>query len=297
MIKLERLSNKPVLEPKKENYWQRSAVFNAAAIYYRGLIHLLYRATDLPPHEKYGPYISRIGYAVSTDGINFYRFDKPVMEAVCDQERRGIEDPRIVKIGDTFYMTYTGFGNRFEGDYRIMIARSRNLITWERIGVALDEPNKDATLFPQKINGRYVMFHRRYPNMWLAFSEDLVNWTDHVELVKIRPNSWESSRVGVAGPPIEHKYGYIVIYHAADHKNVYRLGILLLDKKDPTKILFRQSEPILEPELDWEINGYIPNVVFSCGHVKLGDVLLVYYGGADTVIGVAKLDLKNIKFD
>ncbi|WAM35948.1 glycosidase [Caldicellulosiruptor acetigenus] len=297
MIKLERLSTKPVLEPKKEDDWQRSAVFNAAAIYFRGLIHILYRATDLPPHEKYGAYISRIGYAVSTDGINFFRFDKPVMEAVCEQERRGIEDPRIVRIGDTFYMTYTGFGNRFEGDYRIMIAKSRNLITWERIGIALDEPNKDAALFPNKIEGRYVMFHRRYPNMWLAFSEDLKNWTDHVEVVKIRPNTWESSRVGVAGPPIEHRYGYIVIYHAADHLNVYRLGILLLDKKDPTKILSRQDEPILEPELDWEINGYIPNVVFSCGHVQLGDDLLVYYGGADTVIGVARLNLREIKFE
>jgi len=297
MIKLERLSTKPVLEPKKEDDWQRSAVFNAAAIYYRGLIHILYRATDLPPHEKYGAYSSRIGYAVSTDGINFFRFDKPVMEAVCEQERRGIEDPRIVRIGDTFYMTYTGFGNRFEGDYRIMIAKSRNLIRWERIGIALDEPNKDAALFPNKIEGRYVMFHRRYPNMGLAFSEDLKNWTDHVEVVKIRPNTWESSRIGVAGPPIEHRYGYIVIYHAADHVNGYRVGIVLVDKKDPTKILSRQDEPIREPELDWEINGYIPNVVFSCGHVQLGDDLLVYYGGADTVIGVARLNLKEINFE
>ncbi|MEZ0537607.1 glycosidase [Caldicellulosiruptoraceae bacterium PP1] len=297
MIKLTRISEKPILEPKKEDAWQSSAVFNAAVIYHRGLFHVLYRATDLPPHARYGRYISKIGYAVSADGLNFFRFDRPVMEAVCDQERRGIEDPRITQIDDTFYMTYTGFGDRFDGDYRIMIAKSKNLITWDRIGVALDEPNKDAALFPNKIDGRYVLFHRRYPNMWLAFSEDMLKWDDHVELVRTRPNTWESARVGVAGPPIETKDGFVVIYHAADEKNVYRLGILLLDKNNPTKILSRQSEPILEPELDWEINGYINNVVFSCGQAEVGDEIWVYYGGADTVIGVAKVSKKDLKFD
>jgi len=297
MFKLQRVTDKPVLKPKQENEWERSAVFNAAAIYHRGLFHLIYRATNIPPHKDYGEYVSTIGYAVSTDGINFYRLDKPIMVAENEQERRGIEDPRIVEIDGTFYMTYTGFGGRYDGDFRIMIAKSKNLIKWERMGVALDEPNKDAALFPEKINGRYVMFHRRYPNMWLAFSDDMINWTDHVQIMTVRENSWESSRIGIAGPPIKVKFGWLVIYHAADHKNVYRLGAVLLDAKDPAKILSRFSEPILEPELSWEVDGYIPNVVFSCGHAEVGDEVWVYYGGADTVIGVAKFNKEKIKFD
>lgn len=297
MFKLQRLVHTPVLKPKKDNYWERSAVFNAAAIYYKGLVHLIYRATDLPPHVKYGRYISRIGYAVSSDGINFFRFDKPILEGVGGQEQRGLEDPRIVRIDDTFYMTYTAFGGRFDGDFRIIIAKSKNLITWERIGIALDEPNKDAALFPEKLNNRFVMFHRRYPNIWLAFSEDLKNWNDHVEIMRIRENSWEDTRIGIAGPPMKVKHGWLIIYHAADKNNVYRLGAALLDKSDPTKVLSRLESPILEPELSWEQEGYIPRVVFSCGQVEIDNQVYVYYGGADTVIGVAKFEKDSIKFD
>lgn len=296
MIKLERISDQPILTPREDYEWEKSAVFNAAAVYHNGLFHLLYRTSDNPPHEKYGTYISRIGYAVSIDGIHFYRWDKPIFEGEHVQEQRGVEDPRIVKIDDMFYMTYTGFGGRFEGDYRIMMAYSKDLIKWERMGVVLDEPNKDAALFPEKIGARYAMFHRRYPNIWIAFSDDLLHWTDHTEVLKIRENSWESSRVGIAGPPIKTEQGWVVIYHAADENNVYRLGIALLDLNDPTKVLYRQPEPILEPELPWEINGYIPNVVFSCGQAEVGDDIWLYYGGADTVIGVTRTSKQKLKF-
>ncbi|MBZ4665303.1 glycosidase [Mahella sp.] len=237
MIKLERLTDQPILRPRQEYEWERSAVFNAAVIYHEGLFHLLYRTTDNPPHAKYGTYISRIGYAVSSDGINFYRGERPIFEGEHVQEQRGVEDPRVVKIDDIFYMTYTGFGGRFEGDYRIMMAYSKNLVQWERMGVVMDEPNKDAALFPEKIGGRYVMFHRRYPNIWVAFSDDLIHWTDHHEVIKIRPGTWESARVGIAGPP-----------------------------------------------------------VFSCGQAEVGDDIWLYYGGADTVIGVTKTSKQKLKF-
>jgi predicted GH43/DUF377 family glycosyl hydrolase len=296
MIKLERLTDQPILRPRQEYEWERSAVFNAAAIYHEGLFHLLYRTTDNPPHAKYGTYISRIGHAVSSDGINFYRWERPIFEGEHAQEQRGVEDPRVVKIDDMFYMTYTGFGGRFDGDYRIMMAYSQDLVHWERMGVVMDEPNKDAALFPERIGGRYVMFHRMYPNIWIAFSDDLIHWTDHHEVIKIRPGTWESARVGIAGPPIKTDKGWLVIYHAADDNNVYRLGIALLDLNDPTKVLYRQPEPILEPELSWEVEGYIPNVVFSCGQAEVGDDIWLYYGGADTVIGVAKTSKQKLKF-
>ncbi|MBE3591431.1 MAG: glycosidase [Thermoanaerobacter sp.] len=296
MIKLKRLSDKPVLMPKAENEWERAAVFNTAAIYDNGLFHLIYRATDIGPHAKYGKYTSRLGYAVSKDGINFMRLDKPVMSNETEQELRGLEDPRIVKIDGIYYMMYTGFGDRFHDDYRICLATSKNLIDWERKGVVLDEPNKDASLFPEKINGKYVMLHRRYPDIWIAFSEDLKNWYDHKPIIKPIPGTWESARVGIGGPPIRTKDGWFLIYHAADANNVYRLGAVLLDLEDPSKIIARQKEPILEPELQWEKEGYIPNVVFSCGNAVKDDTIYVYYGGADTVIGVAILEMENMKF-
>lgn len=297
MIKLKRLSDKPILEPVTEHEWERKAVFNCSAIYDNGLFHLIYRATDIGPHVKYGKYISRLGYAVSKDGINFMRLDKPVLSNDVEQELRGCEDPRIVKIDDTYYMMYTGFGDRTDDDYRICLATSKNLINWERKGVVLDEPNKDAALFPEKINGNYVMFHRRYPDIWLAYSNDLKNWFNHKSIIKPIKGTWESSRVGVAGPPIRTKYGWFLIYHAADDDNVYRLGAALLDINDPSIVLARQKEPILEPELEWEKNGFISNVVFSCGNAVRGDDIFVYYGGADTVIGVAYINMNDIKFE
>jgi Domain of unknown function (DUF377). len=298
LIKLKRLSDKPILEPIKEHEWERKAVFNCAAIYDNGLFHLIYRATDLGPHKKYGKYISRLGYAVSKDGINFMRLDKPVLSNDVEQELRGCEDPRIVKIDDTYYMLYTGFGGRTDDDYRICLATSKNLISWERKGIVLDEPNKDATLLPQRINGNYVMFHRRYPDIWIAYSRDLKTWWyDNEAIIKPIKGTWESSRVGVAGPPIKTKDGWFLIYHAADENNVYRLGAALLDLNDPLIVLARQKEPILEPELEWEKNGFISNVVFSCGNAVRGDDIFVYYGGADTVIGVAYLNMNDIKFE
>jgi predicted GH43/DUF377 family glycosyl hydrolase len=297
VIRLKRLSDKPVLVPKAENEWERAAVFNTAAIYDNGLFHLIYRATDIGPHAKYGKYTSRLGYAVSKDGINFMRLDKPVMSNETEQELRGLEDPRIVKIDGIYYMMYTGFGDRFDDDYRICLATSKNLIDWERKGVVLDEPNKDASLFPEKVEGKYVMLHRRYPDIWIAFSDDLKNWYDHKPILKPIPNTWESTRVGIGGPPIKTKDGWFLIYHAADDNNVYRLGAVLLDLEDPSKVIARQKQPILEPELKWEKEGYIPNVVFSCGNAVKDDTIYVYYGGADTVIGVATLEMKDIIFN
>lgn len=109
-------------------------------------------------------------------------------------------------------------------------------------------------------------------------------------------SSWESEKIGIAGPPIKTDLGWILIYHGVSKAKWYRLGIALLDLDDPSKVISRQKEPILEPELDWEINGHVPNVVFSCGQVIIDEVLIVYYGAADTVIGAASIPLQDIRF-
>ena len=154
----------------------------------------------------------------------------------------------------------------------------------------LDEPNKDASLFPEKINGKYVMFHRRTPNIYLAHSEDLINWNNHQVVMKVNTEStWENEKIGIAGPPIKTSEGWFLIYHGVNKEHKYSLGAALLDLNHPEKVIARQVEPILEPELDWVINGYVPNVVFSCGHAVIDDEIFVYYGGADTQIGVANM--------
>ncbi|BDG60675.1 glycoside hydrolase family 130 protein [Caldinitratiruptor microaerophilus] len=297
MFKLERLSKQPVLKPIPEHPWESAAVFNCAAIYWEGRIHLIYRATDIGPHARYGRYVSSLGYAVSDDGLHFKRLDRPILPpGEVPQEQRGAEDPRLVRLNGSFFLVYTAYGGRFEGDWRISLASSRELTRWQRHGVVLDEPNKDASLFPEKVGGRYVMLHRRYPDIWVGFSEDLRHWTDHQSIMSPRPGMWDSARIGIAGPPIRVRQGWLLLYHGADHENVYRLGAALLDPRDPTRVLARQDEPILEPELEWEREGWVPNVVFSAGQAEVGDSIYVYYGGADTVIGVAKVDRDAIRF-
>ncbi len=296
MIKLERLTERPVLSPNPQHSWEAAAVFNAAAIFHNQLVHLIYRATDITSNGQQGRYINSLGYAVSSDGVHFNRLVDPILRADVPQESRGPEDPRIVSLEGKFYMLYTGYGGRFEGDYRICLAISPNLIHWKRQGVMLDEPNKDASLLPAKVGGRYVMFHRRAPDIWVSYSDDLKSWSDHRSLMGPLPNSdWESDKIGLAGPPLRTESGWVMIYHGVGGSpRKYSLGIALLDGEDPGRVIYRQPEPILEPELDWEVKGFVPNVVFSCGQVVLEDRLLVYYGGADQVIGVAGLDMKFI---
>jgi len=295
MIRLQRYSEHPILSPKPEHDWEAAAVFNAAAILDNGLIHMIYRATDISSGGEDGPYINSLGYAVSVDGVHFNRLEQPILTNDVPQETRGPEDPRIVKIGDTFYMMYTGYGGRFDSDYRICLATSKNLIAWQRHGVVLDEPNKDASLFPEKINGRYAMFHRRPPHIWIAFSEDLKNWVDHTIVMEALPDSdWENEKIGISGPPIKTPQGWFLIYHGVSKDHVYRQGAALLALNDPTKVIARQAEPILEPELDWELFGHVDNVVFSCGQVILDNTIYVYYAGADNAIGLATMSLDEV---
>ncbi|MFC1528037.1 glycosidase [Candidatus Neomarinimicrobiota bacterium] len=296
-MKLIRMTEKPVLEPIKDHPWEKSAVFNAAMVHENGLFHMIYRATDIGGHDKYGRYINTLGYAVSKDLLTWHRHNKPILSNDVPQELRGPEDPRIVKIENTFYMTYTGFGGRALGDFRICMATSTDLINWKRHGVLLDEPNKNSAIFRENIDGRYCMFHRRHPDIWICFSDDLKHWEDHQKVMSPIPDSWNQARIGIAGPPIKIDDGWFLIFHGVDENNHYRLGSVLLDYKDPSKVLFRQVEPIMEPELDWEINGFIPNVIFSCATVLHKDRVYCCYGGADTVIGMAYIDINDIKFD
>ena len=285
-MKLQRYAGNPILKPQKEHPWEALNVFNAAVVHHNRLFHLLYRAQGMD-------YVSTIGYAVSRDGFDWLRLDRLVLEPANEFETKGVEDPRITRIGDTFYMVYTAYS---EHGTHVSLAASSNLIAWERLGVILPgEDNKDAALFPEKIDGRYCLLHRRPPEIWLAYSADLLHWTDHRVIMRPRPKTWEHLKIGIAGPPEKTPYGWLLIYHGVDANKVYRLGIALLDLANPSKVIRRQEEPILEPEEEWELHGDVPNVVFSCGQVLTDEALYVYYGGADRVIGVATTTQKQVR--
>ncbi len=285
-VELTRYHGNPVLEPNPQHRWEARSVFNAAVAEANGLYHMLYRAVD-------PSLISSIGYAVSQDGLRWMRLDAPVLAPREPFEERGVEDPRITELEGAFYLTYTGYSRH---GTRAALARSTNLISWERLGIVLpDENNKDHVLFPRRIGGRYAMLHRRPPHIWITYSDDLLHWTDHQIIMRTRPGLWDSWRIGAAGTPIFTEQGWVVIYHGVDERRVYRLGIAVLDLDDPSRTLIRQDDPILEPVEGWELYGDVPNVVFSCGQAYSGSDIQVYYGAADSVIGVARLEAHQLQ--
>ncbi|MDQ7028428.1 MAG: glycosidase [Ardenticatenia bacterium] len=284
-MQLQRHPANPILLPHPLHTWEHLNVFNAAVVYHAGLFHMLYRAQGLD-------YVSHIGYAVSEDGVHWARLDRPVFSPQASWECRGVEDPRITLLEEHFYMTYTGYSPQ---GTRAALARSSNLITWERLGIVLPgEDNKDHVLFPARIRGRYAMLHRRLPNIWLAYSEDLLHWTDHTIIMRPRPDTWEHLKIGAGAPPLLTEHGWLLIYHAVDAQRVYRLGAALLDAQNPARVVARLPMPILEPKEPWEHKGDVPNVVFTCAVVARNDTLYVYYGAADRVMGLATGSLSEL---
>ena len=162
-----------------------------------------------------------------------------------------MEDPRVTEIDGTFYMTYTAYGLSQAAGFEItpMIARSRNLIDWERLGpLVRGEDNKDHLLFPRKFNGRFVALHRRPPQVWLAESDDLLAWPEERmrPIFGPRPDAaWDNKRVGGNGVPIETEAGWLMLYHAYDQQHVYKLGVCLLDRDDPGRVRHRAARPHL----------------------------------------------------
>ncbi len=290
----------PVLLPDPASIWETYNVFNPAVIYQRGLFHMLYRAQGLD-------WISRFGYAVSADGLQWNRLREPVLSPIDADDSRGVEDPRVTEIDGTYYMTYTAYGSAWHGKgepthagggVTPMIARSENLVAWERLGsIVTGEDNKDHVLFPRRINGRYVALHRRPPQVWIAESADLIHWPeDHMRPIfgPRAGNGWDGLRVGGGGVPIETEHGWLLIYHAYDDAHVYRLGVCLLDRNQPDRVIRRPKDFIFEPQELWELRGDVPNVVFSCANPVVNDIVYVFYGAADHVIGLATCSLADL---
>ena len=288
-MRLERVSPDPVLTPREDVAWEKDAVFNCAAVHDGGLFHLLYRAVAHSPGDRNR---SSIGYAWSSDGIHFERLDEPVLRpGEVPEEAKGVEDPRVTRLGDTFYMLYTAYDGSTTD---VAMASSPDLRAWTREGIVISHElfgsNKDAAIFPDRVRGRYAVLHRPPPDIYVAYSDDLHHWTGHTRVMGPELG-WEAHKIGAGAPPIRTDAGWLEVYHGVGEHMTYRLGLVLLDLDDPSKIVRRHPDPILEPETDWELFGDVPNVVFACGAILLGTELWVYYGAADTVIGVARGDV------
>ena len=255
---------------------------------------MLYRAQD-----KGGT--SRLGYAESADGIHFTRRSEPVFSAVEDYEKDGgVEDPRLVQFGGTYYLTYTGYNKK---DAQLCLATSRDLIHWERKGVILPAYKgrwnirwtKSGAIVPEKIGGKYWMYFLgtakdSNDQVGLASSTDLLHWTEETDtpVLPVRAGMFDA-RVAEPGPaPIVTPKGIILIYNGADDKLVYRTGVAMFDRNNPRVLISRTDTPIFAPEKQWEKVGQVPNVVFVEGMLRQGKRYLFYYGGADTNVGVAE---------
>jgi predicted GH43/DUF377 family glycosyl hydrolase len=244
--------------------------------------------------------ISRIGYAVSDDGVRWNRLREPVLVPHGPLEMFGVEDPRVTEVEGKFFMGYTAYGTDGRREYATtpMFASSENFVTWNRIApLVRGEDNKDHFLLPTKLGGRYIAFHRRPPSMWLAESNDLVTWPERYMRVILSPrpdNWWDTKRVGGNGPPIATEHGWLTLYHGYNEKHIYRIGVCLLDIENPAIVINRPKEPILEPTEEWELHGNVPNVVFSSANPVVEGNVHVYYGAADRVIGLATTPVDDL---
>ena len=289
-----RVSSDPIISPQGDS-WESAGTFNPAVVRYHGKFVMLYRAQD-----KNGT--SRLGYAESTDGLHFTRRAQPVLSPEAEYEKDGgVEDPRLVKFGDTFYLTYTGYNKK---DAQLCLATSKDLVHWQRQGVILPAYKghwnvrwtKSGAIVPEKINGKYWMYFLgtsadNIDQMGLASSTDLIHWTEATDVPVLpgRPGQFDSRVVEPGPPPIVTKDGIVLVYNAADDKLVYRTAVAVFDRSDPRKLLRRSDQPVFFPEKDWEKVGQVPNVVFVEGMVRQGNRYLFYYGAADKYIGVAEV--------
>jgi predicted GH43/DUF377 family glycosyl hydrolase len=289
----QRLSDGPVISPQG-NGWESAGTFNPSVVMHDGKIVMLYRAQDANG-------TSRLGYASSSDGIHFTRRPEPVLSPEADYERGGgVEDPRLVKIDNTFYLTYTAYNKK---DAQLALAVSKDLVHWDRKGVILPAYKgrwnvgwtKAGAILPEKIDGKYWMYYLgtapdKTDQMGVAYSTDLLHWTDALDVPVLprRPGRWDSRVVEPGPAPFLTADGIVLIYNGADDSLVYRTGIARFDRKDPRRVLSRTEMPVFAPEAEWEKKGQVPNVVFVEGMIRQANRWLLYYGGADKYVGVAQ---------
>lgn len=329
MLNITRHPQNPIVVPGLFE-WRKATVFNPAVIMDNGKVYMIERtAGSLTPCKNY------LGLLESEDGVNFTHVkDEPIVTPdMLGFPYGSVQDPRIVKIEDTFYMTMavrptamnyyptgTGIPERSIPEYpdgwgeqevhwrtRSILMSSKNLVDWEYVSTTtpLEINDRNNILFPEKINGRYALLRRpeeyigeQYGTesaaIWISYSDDLKTW-DEPKLLITGAQDWEQKKIGGSIPPIKTDKGWLLLYHGVDEDTVYRLGALLLDLENPEKVIARTDNFIMEPETYYEKFGYqIPNVIFPTGGVVKDGLLYIYYGVTDTAIALATVRLDEI---
>ena len=316
---LERHERNPILSPHEGNFWEMKATFNPGAVYADDRVHLLYRAIG-------GDDVSVLGYAASDDGATITeRLREPAF--VPDVRKKeepnepagpvrsaylsgggwngGCEDPRLTLLNDRIYLIYTAFDGW--GSVRIALSSIglQDFLDkkWQWKAPALISPpgeiHKNWTLFPEKIRGKFAILHSISPEIEIAYFDSMEELENGKRLIEShydrisRTGSWDNWVRGAGPPPVKTEFGWLLLYHAMDVRdpNRYKIGAMMLDLNDPTKVLYRSRVPILEPDAHYENSGFKAGVVYSCGAVVRDGKLYVYYGGADSVTCVAMADL------
>jgi len=313
-----RYSKNPILTPNKDNWWESQAVFNCTASCDGKSVHMLYRAIG-----EYDHYISRIGYASSTDGYNFTRRNNPAIFPTEEYETYGIEDPRATQICDKIFITYVVLSDYVKSYPKVFsaLAVTKDYNKFNKIGIITKNfnYNKGITFFPEKFkldynvsnnnadNNKeeyYLILHRPDSStdlnlktigrdIWLSITNSVTSL--HNSIILLKPEqSWENLKIGTGPSPIKTRKGWLLFYHGVSIDRIYRVGAALLDLKDPRQVIARTKQPILEPEEDYEKKGDVNNVVFPTGAVVIDKKLLLYYGGADKVCCMASANLDEL---
>jgi predicted GH43/DUF377 family glycosyl hydrolase len=285
--------NNPIIR-KQDLPYQANSVFNAGATRFGEDILLLMRVED-----RRG--ISHLTAARSRDGVGDWRIDPEPTLVPCPEEFPeelwGIEDPRVTFMEDMglYAVVYTAYSR---GGPLVSLATTEDFKRFDRKGVVMPPEDKDAALFPVRFRGRWAMLHRPVPafsamgaHIWISFSPDLKHWGDHQILIHARQGGWwDANKIGLSPPPLLTDKGWLILYHGVRMTAggcLYRLGLALLDREDPTCLLARSDEWVFAPEEPYELFGDVDKVVFPCGWVAEGDEVKIYYGGADKTIALA----------
>lgn len=325
------LPNSTFMDPMtgKMVFWESMATFNPAAILKNDKVHLIYRAEEKLGEKEIGGHTSRLGMAISADGFEFVRESQPIFFPKEDSQKKyewtgGTEDPRIVQTEEGIYvLTYTQWNREVP---RLAVATSEDLRNWEKHGPIFEDWKDgkyhkvesksgaivtkllDGKLIAAKINGKYWMYYG-VPHIWLATSDDLINWTpvenhegNRVPVLSPRPGFFDSWLVEAGPPPVLTEDGIVVLYNAGNSQpvgvkdlgnRVYTGGQVLFDANEPWKLLDRTAKPFIQPELPFEKSGQYPEgTTFLEGLVYKEGKWLLYYGTADSMVGVVSAEVK-----
>jgi beta-1,2-mannobiose phosphorylase / 1,2-beta-oligomannan phosphorylase len=327
-MKISRCKYNPIIIPGKES-WRKVVTFNPGIIYEDGKFYLYERAAG-----SLRPFRTFIGLHESTDGINFKLVsEEPVFSSeMLGLPEGSVQDARVVKIDNMYYMSYAlqpysfdclptgeGIPDYLSENYSGWDTMPYPMITQSGIAVSNDRVNfkhlcytspkniddRDHVLFPEKINGKFALLRRpkefigkKYgttnPGIWLSYSQDLLKWTEP-KLLAVAENPWEGNKIGAAANPVKTSEGWLLLYHGVDEKDIYRVGAMLLDLKNPLNVIARTVNFIMEPETYYEKFGLvIPNVIFPTGTVLKDGILYIYYGCCDSNISLATIKIDEL---